>query len=218
MDELRHNRESRCALSHTNAGQLSLSLPLSVVVCCSVYARGIFTSRIPSGIFVDRWPSQSRGRDPTLPSPCEVCILLNISLLFFSSFGPRSYPNAWNQILRSCPNALNQILRVGRKAIFVLQPKAWHPQISAPRITRNWTWNHRYDNGSGCPLGYKPCEHRNIESSLILSCGIHRAHSPVDISYNYHPFRQNPVRWKGRGQDGLDSCWKRATKGWTWSI
>jgi len=42
------------------------------------------------------------------------------------------------------------------------------------------------DNRSRCPLGYKPCEHRKIESSLILSCGVHRAYSQVDIGYDYH--------------------------------
>ena len=36
---------------------------------------GIFTSRIPSCIFVDRWRSQLRGRAPKLPLPCEFCIL-----------------------------------------------------------------------------------------------------------------------------------------------
>ena len=42
------------------------------------------------------------------------------------------------------------------------------------------------DYRSRCPLGYKPCEHRKIESSLILSCGVHRAYSQVDIGYDYH--------------------------------
>ena len=42
------------------------------------------------------------------------------------------------------------------------------------------------DNRSQCPLGYKPYEHRKIESSLILSCGVHRAYSQVDIGYDYY--------------------------------
>ena len=42
------------------------------------------------------------------------------------------------------------------------------------------------DNRSWCPLCYKPCEHRKIESSFILSCGVHKAYSQVDISYDYH--------------------------------
>ena len=86
---------------------------------------------------------------------------------------------------RVCPDAWNQILRVGGKAIFVLQPKAWHPQMGAPCITGNRTRNLRHDNCSRCPLGYKPCEHRKIESSLILSCSVHRAYSQVEIGYDY---------------------------------
>jgi hypothetical protein len=47
---------------------------------CRLFASmGIFTSRIPSGIFVDRWRLELRGRAPTLPSPCEVCILSKMS-------------------------------------------------------------------------------------------------------------------------------------------
>jgi len=42
------------------------------------------------------------------------------------------------------------------------------------------------NNRSRCTLGYKPCEHRKIESSLILSCGVHRAYSQMDIGYDYH--------------------------------
>ena len=42
-----------------------------------------------------------------------------------------------------------------------------------------------YDNRSRCPLGYKPREHRKIESSFILSCGVHGADSHVDIGYDY---------------------------------
>ena len=43
----------------------------------------------------------------------------------------------------------------------------------------------KFVNRSRCPLGYKPCEHRKIESSLILSCGVHRPYIQVDIGYNY---------------------------------
>ena len=39
------------------------------------------------------------------------------------------------------------------------------------------------DNRSRCPLGYKPCEHVKIESSLILPCSVHRAYSQMDIGY-----------------------------------
>jgi len=42
------------------------------------------------------------------------------------------------------------------------------------------------DNRSRCPLGYKACEHRKIESSLILSSGVHRPYSQVDIGYDCH--------------------------------
>ena len=116
----------------------------------------IFTSRIPSGIFVDWWRSQSRGRAPTLPLPCEVCILSKMSQ------SRRSVFLVWPP---SCPDASKQMLRVGVKAVFVLQPKAWHPQMDAPDIIGNRTRNLCYVNRSRCPLGYKPYEHRKIESS-----------------------------------------------------
>ena len=69
-----------------------------------------------------------------------------------------------------------------------------------------------YDNRSRCPPGYnKPCEHRKIKSSLILSCGAHRAYSQVDIGYDYQSSahsRKCPLRkrrlctWK----NGV--CWR----------
>jgi len=51
---------------------------------------------------------------------------------------------------------------------------------------RTYDSNSLGDRTSRCPLSYKPCEHRKTESSLILSCGVHRAYSQVDIGYNYH--------------------------------
>jgi len=62
--------------------------------------------------------------------------------------------------------------------------------VGVPRLVNSKdqcvpSWGPRYDNHSQCPLGYKPCEHREIESSLILSCGVHRAYSQVDIGYDY---------------------------------
>jgi len=61
-----------------------------------------------------------------------------------------------------------------------------------------------YDNRSRCPLGYKPCEHRMIESSLILSCGVHRAYSQVDIGYDYH--KCHTEQWKNIFQTELAVC------------
>jgi len=43
------------------------------------------------------------------------------------------------------------------------------PPMGAPCITGNPTRNLRYNNRSWCPLSYKPCVHRKIESSLIAT-------------------------------------------------
>ena len=64
---------------------------------------GTFTSWIPSGIFVDRWRSQSQGGAPTLPLPCEVCILK----IHFTYKGP---DNAYTGVMKYVKN-----FRVGMK-------------------------------------------------------------------------------------------------------
>jgi len=114
-----------CHLANMHCSvRLVLALPkfvsyirLDACICSFfVVAEGIFTSRIPSGIFVDWWRSQSRGRAPTLLLPCEVCILSKMS------------QSQQSQLARTGAKRKrhfeNHILRVGRKAIFVLQPKA----------------------------------------------------------------------------------------------
>jgi len=54
------------------------------------------------------------------------------------------------------------------------------PQVVGPCVPMRFASCLPVDNRSRCPLGYKPCEHRKIESGLILSCGVHRAYSQVD--------------------------------------